>query len=124
MPRYDKYDPVSGGFRAVLLDDWAAADGVMIGVGLDSDGLVVPGDGNTGIAGLVILVNANGGGLAGDVADVMTGGEIVEAGLVEGTKYYADSVTGVVSSTGGAGDREVGFTVEADRLVVRLGAVV
>jgi hypothetical protein len=119
MARFDKYEPLANGFRAKLLADWAAADGAPIGVGLDTAGKVVPGAGNTGVIGVVILVGYN--KKAGDVVDVMTGGEILEmTGLTAGTKITANTTTGVLSTTvAGATQAGVGFTVEADRLVVR-----
>jgi hypothetical protein len=117
MARFDKYDPISGGFRAVLAADWTADDGEPVGVGLNTSGKVVPGVGNSGIAGIVILVKEN--KLAGQVVDVMTDGEIVEMeNLTAGTPIFADAVTGALDVTG---DTRVGFTVEATRLIVRLG---
>ena len=72
--RYDKYDPISGGFRAPLDADVDAAD-TPLGVGLNSDGEVVAGAGNTGVVGVLwISVDKK----AGDKVDVMTAGEMVE----------------------------------------------
>lgn len=45
MARYDKYDPLSGGFRALLAPGWAVADETPVGVGLDTSGRVVAGEG-------------------------------------------------------------------------------
>jgi len=116
--RYDKYDPISGGFRARLAADWEADDGVPIGVGLDVDGHVVPGAGNTGVVAVVNLVKFH--VLAGQVVDCMTSGDIVDCeGLDAGKMVFADDTDGTLSHTGGAGMTAVGFTVEADRLVVR-----
>lgn len=76
MPRYDKYDPKTGGFRAVLAADWLVADLERVyGVGLDSSGRVVKGVGTTGVIGVLILTKAR---KAGEIVDVMTSGEIVE----------------------------------------------
>lgn len=118
MSRYDKYDPVDGGFRAPLAADYTgSADPV--GVGLDVDGNVVVGGGNSGLVGVLIKVqDAN----AGDIVDVMTDGEIVEFGGTAGTVYYAAAADGVLNTTApaaGAQAFRVGHTVEADRLVVR-----
>lgn len=112
MARYDKYDPVSGGFRAPLAADLSTTDTV-IGVGLDASGNVVPGAGQSGVVGAVVVTREMN---AGDIVDVMTDGEVVEAGLTAGTAYYAANADGAVATTG---DVYLGHTVEADRLVVR-----
>lgn len=119
MPRYDKYEPKGGGFRARLAANWAAADGAAIAVSLDNTGKVVVGAGNAGILGVLILVKEN--KKAGDVVDVMTDGEILEmTGLTAGTAITADTTTGVLGVTAAdATHIRVGHTVEADRLVVR-----
>lgn len=125
MARYDKYDPISGGFRAPLAADWAGALATPVGVGLDANGRVVPGAGNTGILGVVVIdgqVNTTGTRTnvkrAGDVVDIMTDGEIVDnTGLTAGTVYYAAAGDGALSTTN-TGTR-LGATVEAGRLVVR-----
>lgn len=103
MARIDKYDPISGGFRAPILAAIAAAhDGAVgesdapIAVGLDTSGRVVPGAGNTGVKGVLCLSSK---AAAGDVVDTMTDGEIVEFGGTAGTNYYADRTTGVISAT-------------------------
>lgn len=116
--RIDKYDPKDGGFRAPIKDDTSKTSaGNAIGVGLDSSGRVVPGAGNTGIMGILALTSDK---KAGEIVDVMTDGEMVEAvGLTAGTTYYAAVADGVISDT--ATGVRVGHTVEATRLVVRLG---
>lgn len=117
MGRYDKYDPKAGGFRAPLADDFAVGDiKTIFGVGLDGNGRVVKGAGNTGVVGVLVLTQAKS---AGDIVDVMTNGEITDADLAAGTAYFANDTTGVVSA-GATGDIYVGHTVEADRLVVRV----
>ena len=125
MARYDKYDPLSGGFRAPLNADWAVADyGVPIGVGLNATGRVVKGAGATGILGVLVVDGRVEGGVvksqpkkAGDIVDVMTDGEIVDvASLNAGTAYVANTTTGALATATGT---YVGFTVEASRLVVR-----
>lgn len=115
MARYDKYDPIAGGFRAPLTADWDTADlNKAIGVGLDANGGIVKGAGLSGIAGVLVLTKKR---FAGEIVDTMTSGEIVEFGGVAGKSYGAATDTGVVSTT--AGGVGVGFTVEADRLIVR-----
>lgn len=115
MARYDKYDPVSGGFRAPLNADWADGDvGLAFGVGLNASGRVVKGAGQSGVR-AVLVVDAK-GYKAGDIVDCMTQGEIVEVALVAGTRYVANTGTGVLATATGT---EVGYTVEATRLIVR-----
>lgn len=116
MSRYDKYDPVSGGFRAPLAADWLSGDvNTVFGVGLDVNGRVVKGAGQTGVIGVLVLTKVR---KAGDIVDVMTDGEVVEfTPGVAGTVYFAAAAGGVVSTTN-TGTR-LGHTVEATRLVVR-----
>lgn len=125
MPRIDKYDPKAGGFRAPLAADQVALTGLIntatgpLGVGLDVNGRVVPGAGVSGIKGVLVLTKAK---KAGDIVDVMTDGELVEFGGVAGTNYTALTTTGVISTAAvDATHKQVGFTVEADRCVVRYG---
>lgn len=115
MARYDKYDPISGGFRAHLEEDWdAAAVGVPTGVGLNASGRIVAGSGNTGVVGVLVIDAPK---FAGDVVDTMTAGEIVDCeDLSAGTEYFS-SAAGVLGTTNT--DTKVGHTVEAERLVVR-----
>jgi hypothetical protein len=117
MARYDKYDPISGGNRAALNAAWLDADlGQVIGVSLNASGKLVKGTAaQSGFAGVVCLTSSR---AANDVVDVMQAGEIVEcAGLAAGTKYYV-TAAGALTATA-TGNYYVGFTVEADRLVVR-----
>lgn len=128
MPRYDKYDPYDGGFRAPIAAAVTAADGFnAYAVGLNSNGRVVLGAGNTGIVGIMI---PHGAKKVGDIVDVMTDGEIVEwtadgkapgesqgADATAGTIYKGAKSTGAVASTG---DVELGFTSEKTRLIVRV----
>lgn len=114
---YDKYDPMSGGFRAPLA---AATTPDMIGevtaCSLDANGRVVVGTAaNSGFVGVFVVTKVES---IGTVVDVMTDGEIVDVpGLVAGTKYNADADGGISTA---AGANHVGWTVEADRLVVRV----
>jgi len=123
MARFDKVEPYAGNIRARLLADWAAADGVAIGVGLDAAGKVVPGAGTTGIIGVVILVKEN--KKAGDTVDIMCAGEIAECPAVgtefaAGTIITANTTTGALSVTAPSATQAiVGFTVTAGRLHVQ-----
>lgn len=117
--RYDKYAPKSGGFRAPTKVAVSSADAfTAYGVGLDATGATVRGIGNTGIVALQI---AHGAKNAGAILDNMTAGECVEAGFAPGTKYTANTVTGVISNAAASATQiPVGFTVEGDRLIVRV----
>lgn len=144
MARYDKYDPISGGFRARLNAALTLTDGSYMGaVSLNSSGRVVEGTaGQSGLVGVVVKNAARGpvgrwdtsttsgtpnpyapvGALAGDVVDVMTSGEIVDLDpddFPAGSKVYA-AADGTLSTSGAAGAIQVGWTVEAGRLIVRV----
>lgn len=115
--RIDKYDGKAGGFRAPLAADWAGS-ATAIGVGLDTNGRVVAGVGNTGIVGVLCKPSK---AYAGDQVDIMTGGEIVEFGGTAGTTYTAVTTTGVIGVTAAdATHIKIGRTVEANRLIVRV----
>jgi hypothetical protein len=115
MARIDKYNPVGGGFRAPLAAAWAGQTTPM-GVGLNSSGQVVVGAGVTGIVGVLCKPDA---AAAGAIVDIMKDGEIVEFSGAAGTKYTANTTTGVISSTAASGTQiVVGQTVEATRLIV------
>jgi hypothetical protein len=104
-PRWDKYDGYMGNFRGVLAEDidLDTEANVVLGVGLNSDGAVVIGSGQTGIKGLMIVPvgadihgNLLDGGInnqSGDPCDVGKHGEIVNfvANPADGT--YAIVVT-------------------------------
>jgi len=125
VARYDKYDPISGGFRAPLNADLAATsktgNGNPIYVSLNSSGRVVPG-GDVGTATRVGVLCTIEDKKAGDIVDVMTSGEIVEcAALAAGA-----IVTGLTTAPGTVDDVaadathiRLGHTVEAERLIVR-----
>lgn len=118
MARYDKYDPISGGFRAPLAAQLTGQAAPRV-VSLDVNGRVVVGAGNTGVKGVLCLPVTK---PAGTVVDVMTDGEITDFAGVAGTNYRGVEATGVVEA-GAAGVDQiyVGHTVEATRLVVRVG---
>lgn len=137
-PRYDKYDPISGGFRAPLNADLTldgeGSSGVKV-VSINSTGKAVIGTaGQSGFCGVLVknvpltpslgsiagVVNAAVpiGAKAGDIVDIMTHGEIiVPTGLAAGTRYFAKS-DGTLSTLATDGPY-VGHTVEATRLIVR-----
>jgi hypothetical protein len=110
MARYDKYDPISGGFRANLnaaITDTAKI-GVPLAVGLNSSGKVVEGSGDTGVIGVLVADQAK---AANEVVDVMTAGEIVdldEDNFDPGANYYG-AAAGAVNTT--ATGVPIGFTV-------------
>lgn len=136
MARYDKYNPVGGGFRAPLSFAIVTADlGVVIGVGLNASGQVVRGAGNTGIKGVMCPDKTM---AIGEPIDVMTDGEIVEmtigasgaaVTMAAGTTYFVDGATGAIAAGTGvatqtgpatANSARIGNTVEATRLIVRV----
>jgi hypothetical protein len=116
MARIDKYDPVSGGFRAPLNAAYTGSVNV-VGVGINGTGKVVVGGGVTGVVGVICLPLSKN---AGDIVDVMTDGEIVQAALAAGTVYTANTTTGAITAAApSATQTAIGWTVEADRLIVR-----
>lgn len=120
MARYDKYVPEISGTRAALNADWLDADlGKIVPVSLNASGKVVKGTGGqSGFIGVLCLTKKR---YAGDIVDVMQFGDVVEVtGTVAGQNYYAVADGSGISATVVAG-LYVGFTVEADRLVVRAG---
>jgi hypothetical protein len=120
MARYDKYNPVSGGFRAPLAAAWTTDIATPIGVTLDGNGRVVKVSAGDTARGVLVVDSAK---AAGDVVDVMTAGEIVDCtGLAAGTDYFtaADGTLANVFPAAGVNKIHVGHTVEASRLVVRV----
>lgn len=116
MPRYDKYDPYDGGYRAPTAAAVVMADkNKLTGAAQDNAGRVIrTGEGNSGFTGVVIAHDAK---KVGDILDVMTHGEIVECeGLAPGTAYFVQA-DGSIAGT--KSEWYVGHTVEATRLVVR-----
>lgn len=140
MSRYDKYDPKSGGFRALLNAAWTATSGPssatdlwrVTGVMFNGSGRLVRATSAIACVGIVVI---HGTKNAGDPVDVMTNGEVIELDLndlqaatapVAGTKYYLDATAGRLTATApGAGVNAfyVGTTAESTRLVVRCGMV-
>lgn len=132
MARIDKTESSVGMQRSEL--GWKAdakATGELdtpVGVGIDSTGAVVLGAGNTGIVG--VSVRSKTFRRAGDLAEYCSLGEIVECtGLAAGTVYYVEPDTGDITSDADDGavspevpipNIRIGYTIEADRLVIRL----
>jgi hypothetical protein len=129
MARYDKYDGMVGGFRAPLAAAITnpAQVGVPLAMSIDVNGRAVIGSGNVGVRGVYIADQVK---AAGDIADIMTAGEIVdldEVAFDPGAKYYG-SAAGAINTTA-AGGVEVGITIRdtaittgivRSRLVVRV----
>lgn len=138
MARYDKYDPITGGFRAAVAVDFPDADlGKVFGYGINSSGLLVKGAGQTGIVGVAVVTSKPGRvGPNREIAviDVMREGCITDFGPSDsgkvpgvdfgdaGTNYYSDA-NGVITSTLADGGVYVGCTVEPDRLEVNVNPV-
>lgn len=127
MARIDKTESAIGVFRAPLAADYAGSE-TPVGVGLDVNGRVVLGAGQTGVVGLIVKPPFNMQApllpyKAGTPVDVLTSGELVEFAGVAGTAYTVNTTTGVVSSAA-ASDTQIpiGWTVEATRLIVRVAA--
>lgn len=119
MAQVDKTESAIGVTRAPLAAAVAEANwGVPLGVGINASGQAVVGAGQSGVVGVAIFDKTN--YRAGTPCDIFgNGSEIVEcAGLAAGTKYYASAVNGTLSTTNT--DTYVGYTVEADRLVVTI----
>lgn len=121
MARFDKYDPVSGGFRAPLLAALVTADvGKVLGVSIDTAGkVVIGGAAAADIVGVICAVRAM---AAGEPIDVMTSGEIDDAtysgggATATGDRVYA-ATTGATSTTNTG--HIVGRVIQVGRIVVR-----
>jgi len=145
MARYDKYDPISGGFRAPLAANLTLTNGNFgpKAVSLNSSGKVVVGTtGTSGLVGILVKNAARGpwgptitsggtpnaatamGCMANDIVDVMTSGEIVDltgsgiTGLAAGQPIYATAAGDLTNVPTSA--IKVGFIVEANRMIVRV----
>lgn len=125
--RFDKYDPVSGGFRVKLGFAVVAADvGKVIPVDLSGTGTAVRAAANSVAARGVICPTSP--MAIGEPIDCMTDGEIVDVNVGASTTDVTGAVAGAIIKVGAAGTvdaagtgRSVGWMVEAWRLVVRLG---
>ncbi|MCA1800479.1 MAG: hypothetical protein LC687_05010 [Actinobacteria bacterium] len=148
MARYDKYDPISGGFRAPLAADLTLRSNGEFGpkaVSVNNTGRVVVGTaGTTGLCGVLVKnaaplpwTNTTAGSgaynaatpigcMAGDIVDIMTNGEIVDlasagiTGLAAGQPIYATAAGDLTNVS--TGNTKVGYTIEANRMVVRVAA--
>lgn len=147
MARYDKYDPISGGFRAALEADIVGANSAgefgPVAVSLNASGRVVIG--TAGASGLVGVMVKNAphqpiarfsttlvgepnpkawiGQKALDIVDVMTSGEIVGVtGWNPGDQVYA-AANGALSTTN-TGIRVGWIAGSGDklRMVIRVAA--
>lgn len=122
MSRFDKYDPYDGGFRARLLVAISAANaGKIYAVSLNASGRVVIG--GTGLIDIRGLICATEAMPAGAAIDVMTDGEIGDATTTAGVALTAGlqycHIDGTVDSASASG-KAIGFTVEVNRLIVRV----
>ena len=121
MPRFDKVEPKGGSFRAPLGFNLVSGDvGAVVGVGLDVNGRVVKGAGQTGV---VAVICPSSLGSIGDPIDCMTDGEIVDVALAAGTTYYINTTTGALETAApaaGTNKPKAGHTVQAWRLIVRV----
>src|SRR6187551_1997057 len=97
MARFDKVEPLGGSFRAALGFAPVGGDvGIIIPVTLNGSGKVIKTTAGTECCGVIVLSSTT--HASGDVVDVMTDGEIVDAaGLAAGTRYYAG--VGVLGTT-------------------------
>lgn len=130
MARFDKYNPVSGGFRARLAFAPVASEvGDVIAVNLNGSGQVIKAVAATDAEGVICLSSLLN---QGDVVDVMTHGEIVDVGASDnvtgaaaGAVAYAGAAGAVNVTAPGAGvnSTRIGRFVEAWRLVVRVQKV-
>lgn len=147
MARYDKYDPISGGFRAALetaLTPNGAGEVGPLGVSLNTSGRCIVG--TAGASGLVGVMVKNAplqslgrrattlkgvpnpdawiGQKANDVVDIMTSGEIVGVtGFNPGDSVYVHA-NGSVDNVPTAGTR-VGWIAGSGnklRMVIRVAA--
>lgn len=125
MSRYDKYDPYDGGFRARLNAALTSANvGKIYAVSINTSGrVVIGGTGLIDIRGLICPTEAMSVGAA---IDVMTDGEIAEAVTTGGVALTAGALIychtdGTVDAVATAG-KAVGWTVELNRLIVRVPA--
>lgn len=118
MARVDKTESAVGVIRGTNKQDIPQADwGKPLGVGIDAAGLTVVGAGTSGVIGVAIFDRTN--YRAGARTDIFVLADILEVDYTAGAKIYALNTTGVLSTTA-AGGTLVGFTVETDRLIVRL----
>jgi hypothetical protein len=122
VSRFDKYDPVSGGFRGRLAAAIVLADvGKIQAVSINTSGkVVIGGPAETAVMGVIIADRPM---AVNEAIDVMTHGEIVEATMTVGTAFTAGAIVyahaaGTVDVTATAG-KIIAKMVELNRMVVR-----
>lgn len=139
MSRIDKWHPAIGVFRAPLNAALTATSGPgavtdlnrVLCVGLNGSGRVVKATTAFTVKGIIVATHAY---AAGDIIDVLTNGEVVEldgadieggGAPVAGTDYIFNATASRLAAIGapaaGTSFARIGWTVEATRLVVRLG---
>lgn len=135
MARFDKYGPLTGGFRGKLKVALPVATPLdkerIFGVSIEAaTGLVVLG----GVVGNVRgIINVRESKNAGDPVDVMTQGEIINAfflndgvtATVLGTPYYIDAATGAITAAAAAGaNKHIGVRLadspDKGRMIIRV----
>jgi hypothetical protein len=119
MSRFDKYGPVTGGFRVQLAAAVILGNvGLIQGISVNSSGKAVQGASALGTyRGLICPDRVF---AANDPIDAMTSGEIVEVPtFTAGQAIYIDVATGLLTATAGS-NQFIGHMVELNRLVVRL----
>lgn len=122
MARFDKYDPVSGGFRAKLNAAIVTADvGKVLGVSINTSGKVVVGAAAVGdIVGVICAVRPM---AANEPIDVMTSGEIQDAtysaggATAAGDRVFVAIADGATSTTNTG--KLVGRVIEVGRMLIR-----
>lgn len=137
MSRYDKYNPVSGGFRAPVNAAWTSTSGPtsatdlnrILVVSINGSGRVIKA--TTVALACGILIAHVSPLAAGDVVDVMTHGEVVEmsgtdmesgTAPVAGAKLWFNATASRLTATApaaGVAGFYVGQMIEVGRLVVR-----
>lgn len=137
MARVDKYDPITGGFRAHVAVDYPDADlGKLFGFGLDTTGKMVKGPGtNSGILGVWACTEKP--GVVGPLRevsrlDIMREGCITDFGYTAGNpgvdfgtagQRVFCTAAGLIVGTAAVGSYYVGCTVEPDRLEVNFNPI-
>lgn len=120
--RVDKSDPYSGTHRARLAAAWLAADvGVIVGVGLDANGRIVKGAGNTGVIGVLCLSKVRNAGHPVDIikrGELVGGTEVIVGTAATAGTSYSMSAAGVVTAEVAGVRGTLGCTVEVDRFIV------
>jgi hypothetical protein len=128
VARFDKYDPISGGFRCRLGFAPAASEvGDVIPVQVNGSGVLAKATA-TACDGVICLSRQYSNN---DVVDVMTHGEIVDVGADDGvtgaaagaTMYAGAGVLNTTAPAAGVNGIRVGKFVEAWRLIVRVQPV-